>query len=148
MTLEEPLTINERRKYPRKMQPIYRQASRKQHSFAHEMRIVTGLHRKSLIRLLRSDLRRKPRTRQRGPTYPAPVRDAARLCARALDDSATERLQPVLTNAAQDLARHGHLHLTDDLLQSLKRMRVRPVRHIVGVVIRNFNASLPLAFLE
>ncbi len=56
MTLEEPLTINERRKYLRKMQPIYRQASRKQPTaLLTEMQIVTGLHRKSLIRLLRSD---------------------------------------------------------------------------------------------
>ena len=137
MTLEEPLTINERRKYLRKMQPIYRQASRKQRTaLLTEMQIVTGLHRKSLIRLLHSDLRRKPRTRQRGPTYPAPVRDAVRLCAHALDYPAAERLQPVLIDTAQDLARHGHLHLTEEILHSLERISVSTVRRIVGPVTR------------
>ena len=137
MTQEERLTINERRKYLRKMQPLYHNASRQQRTaLLTEMQIVTGLHRKSLIRLLRTDLQRKPRTRQRGPSYPAPVRDAVRLCAHALDYPAAERLQPVLVDTAQDLARHGHLHLTDAILHALGRISVSTVRRIVGPVTR------------
>ena len=133
MNPEEPMSIDERRKYLHKMQERYWKASRSEKSrFLDEMHAVTGLHRKSIIRLIRGDLRRKPRRRQRGFTYGADVRDAVRLCAKALDYPAAERLKPVLPQIADDLARHGHLQLTPDLLQALKRISVSTVRRITG----------------
>jgi len=53
MTSEEHMTIDERRKYLRIMQPRYQAAARgEQGPLLAEMAQVTGLHRKSLIRLL------------------------------------------------------------------------------------------------
>lgn len=84
MNPEGPMSIDERRKYLHKMQTRYWQASRAERSrLLDEMCAVTGLHRKSIICLIRGDLRRKPRQRQRGFTYGTAVRDTIRLCAEA-----------------------------------------------------------------
>ena len=137
MKPEEPMTIDERRKYLQKVQGRYKKASRNEKSrMLDEMHAVTGLHRKSLIRLLRGDLRRRPRQRQRGYTYGTAVRDAVKLCAQALDYPAAERLAPVLPQTAQDMARHGHLHLTEDLSAALTRISSSTVHRIVGPVLR------------
>ena len=67
MSIEDEMTIDERRKYLRKMQERYLQADRKERGqLLDEMEAVTGLHRKSLIRLMKSSLERQPRRRQRG----------------------------------------------------------------------------------
>ena len=59
MNPEESMSINERRKYLHKTQSRYWQATRKERSrMLDEIEQVIGLHRKSLIRLLRGDLRR------------------------------------------------------------------------------------------
>ena len=135
MTPEEPMNVHERRKYLHKMRPLYQRASRRQKSaLLTEMEAVTGLHRKSLLRLLHGDLRRKPRRRQRGPTYTAATRQAVRLCAEALDYPCAERLQPVLLSTARTLARHGHLHLTPEVEAQLVRISVSTVRRMVGSV--------------
>jgi len=135
MSPEEPMTIDERRKYLHKMKPLYHQATRSQRSaLLTEMQAVTGLHRKSLIRLLHSDLRRKPRHRQRGPTYTQATRQVIRLCAEALDYPCAERLQPVLLPTARTLARHGYLTLSDDVEAQLQKVSVSTVRRIVGSV--------------
>jgi len=135
MDPEEPMNIDERRKYLYKMQKRYWQATRTERSrLLDETQQVTGLHRKSLIRLLRGNLRRKRRSRQRGPTYTQATRAAVRLCAEALDYPCAERLQPVLLPTAQRLERHGHLHLTHPVSQQLQQVSVSTVRRIVGPV--------------
>ena len=135
MSPEEPMTIDERRKYLHKMQPYYRQASRTERSrLLTEMEQVTGLHRKSLIRLLRGNLRRKRRARQRGPTYTPETQSAIRLCAEALDFPCAERLKPMLSVTAQHLARHGRLALTPKTARQLEQVSVSTVRRIVGPV--------------
>ena len=134
---EETMSIDERYKYLRKMQKRYFQADRKTRSaLLTEMEQVTELHRKSLLRLLHSSLRRKKRRRQRGFTYGTRVRDAVKLCAEALDFPAAERLQPVLLQTAQALAHHGHLHFTPEMASQLQRISVSTVRRIVGPVTR------------
>ena len=64
------MTIDERRKYLKKLQGRYQAADRAGRSaLLAEMEAVTGLHRKSLTRLLRApSLERRPRRRQRGRT--------------------------------------------------------------------------------
>ncbi|RMF43811.1 MAG: transposase [Anaerolineae bacterium] len=137
MNPEESMTIDERRKYLHKMQDRYWKATRNEKGrLLDDMQAVTGLHRKSLIRLLRGDLRRKPRQRQRGFTYGAVVRDAVQLCAQALDYPAAERLKPVLGQTARDLARHGHLHLNEALIEALEVISASTVHRIVGPVLR------------
>jgi hypothetical protein len=71
------MSINERRKYLQVMQDRYGKASRKEKSdLLDEMQIVTGLHRKSVIRLMNGDLKRKERRRQRDRTYGIQVQRA------------------------------------------------------------------------
>ncbi len=137
MSPEEPMNINERRKYLHKMQPLYQKASRSQRTaLLTEMEAVTGLHRKSLLRLLHGDLHRKPRRRQRGPTYTQATRQVIQACAEALDYPCAERLQPVLLATARSLARHGHVALSPETQAQLQKVSVSTVRRIVGPVRR------------
>jgi len=70
MSTQDKMTIDERRKYLRRMSHRYPRAKRKEKGrLLDEMQAVTELHRKSLIRLMNGSLQRKPRHRQRGRTY-------------------------------------------------------------------------------
>ena len=124
------MTITERRKYLARMLPRYLAADRPQQSFLlTEMQTVTGLHRKSLLRLLNaSSLARQPRSRQRARTYGAPLEDALRLIWETLDYICAERLTPALLPTAQLLAQHAELTLTDDLLAQLGQISVASVQ--------------------
>ena len=75
------MTIAERRKYLGLMRGRYMLADRAEQSrLLDEMEAVTGMHRKSLLRLLHAPaLTRRPRTQQRGKTYAARVDDAIRV---------------------------------------------------------------------
>ena len=94
----EPMTIAERRKYLSRMAPRYWPAPRPEQSrLLDEMEAMTGLHRKSLLRLLRPDgLTRSPRTRQRVRVHGASVDDALRVIWESLDYVCAERLTPGL----------------------------------------------------
>ncbi len=97
MSETEPMTINERRKYMHKMWDRYRKAGRKGKGYLlDEMEQVTGMHRKSLIRILTGRLSRKKRSRERGVTYGAAVLDAVQVIARSPDYPCAERLKPNL----------------------------------------------------
>jgi hypothetical protein len=65
------MTVDERRKYLKLMRPRYQVADRKgQGVLLTEMEQVTGLHRKSLLRLLHTpSLERTKRRRQRQRSY-------------------------------------------------------------------------------
>ncbi|MBN1875462.1 MAG: hypothetical protein JXA33_14625, partial [Anaerolineae bacterium] len=74
------MTIEEVYKYLRLMKGRYERADRKtKGELLNEMEQVTGRQRKSLIRLLRGNLHRQPRQRERGRTYKADVDDALRV---------------------------------------------------------------------
>jgi len=65
MAREKKLTIDERREYLKAVQKRYVGASKAERGrMLDDMEAITGLHRKSLIRLLAGDLKRKPRTRR------------------------------------------------------------------------------------
>ena len=131
MPTDERMTINERRKYLKVMRPRYQKAGRKekQHLLT-EMEAVTGLHRKSLVRLLRHPdvLERKPRKRQRGRKYDHHLDDALRVIAETLDYVCAERLQPVLVATAERLAQHGELDLTPAVRDPLAAVSISTVR--------------------
>jgi transposase InsO family protein len=124
------MTITERRKYLARMLPRYLIADRPQQTrLLTEMQTVTGLHRKSLLRLLHaSSLARVPRARQRARTYGAPLEDALRLIWETLDYICAERLTPALLSTAQLLAHHGELTLTDQLLAQLGQISIATVQ--------------------
>lgn len=126
----EQMSIHERRTYLQIMLPRYTAANRfVQSQLLDEMHAVTGLHRKSLIRLLHAETwARQPRQRQRGKTYNHTIDDALRLMAETLDYVCAERLQPALPWLARTLAQHGELELTPQLLEQLENISVSTVR--------------------
>jgi len=132
MAADDPMTVDERRKYLRTMQKRYRKASRKgQSQLLDEMEAVTHLHRKSLSRLMNGDLARKARSRQRGRTYGIEVVRALKVIAESFDYLCAERLQPNLVWMAEHLAAHGEVELSPGLLSQLGRISVSTVRRIL-----------------
>ena len=124
------MTITERRKYLARMLPRYLLADRPlQGHLLTEMQTVTGLHRKSLLRLLNaSSLARQPRSRQRSRIYGAALEDALRLIWETLDFICAERLTPALLPTALLLAQHHELTLTDDLQAQLAQISIASVQ--------------------
>ena len=107
MPIDDRMTVNERRKYLKLMRPRYVQANRVgRGGFLTEMAAVTGLHRKSLLRLLGAPsldrALRRPRLRRR--TYGPAVADVVRVVWASLDYVCAERLAPDLLTTAQQLA--------------------------------------------
>ena len=132
MSIEDRMTIDERRKYLRKMQERYWQAGRKERGqLLDEMETVTELHRKSLIRLLKGNLARKPRRRQRSRTYGPDVDDALRVIAESTDYICAERLTPNLRWLAEHLAEHGEMTTSPQLLEQLDCISVSTVERIL-----------------
>ena len=128
----EPMTLAERYKYLRLLQPSYLAGGRRQRGdLLDEAERATGRHRKSLSRLLRGNLERRPRSRQRGRSYGPQVGYAVRLVARTLDYPCAERLQPALVSTASSLVRHGELQLSAEILESLERISVSTVGRMV-----------------
>jgi hypothetical protein len=143
MSIDDRMTIDERRKYLRKMQERYLQADRKERGqLLDEMEAVTELHRKSLVRLMKGNLARRPRRRQRGRTYGPEVDDALRVIAESTDYICAERLTPNLPWLAQHLAAHDELTLSPQLLEQLEQISVSTVERILSR-IRQDEPRLP-----
>jgi IS30 family transposase len=129
MSDEDRMTIDERRKYLRMMKKRYAQADRKEQGrLLDEMGAVTGLHRKSVIRLMNGNLARKRRLKQREKSYGPEVDDALRIIAESLDHICAERLTPNLVWMAQHLAAHGEMEVTPQLLEELEQISISTVR--------------------
>jgi hypothetical protein len=129
MSSDEKMSLEERRKYLRRMKKRYAQATRKERGqLLDEMEVVTELHRKSLIRLMNGSLERKPRRKQRGCTYRSNVDDALRVIAESLDYVCAERLTPNLVWMAEHLAAHGEMTVTPQLREKLGQISVSTVR--------------------
>jgi hypothetical protein len=94
-----------------------------------EMEAVTGLQRKSLLRLLNApSLERKRRQVERGRVYGAEVADLVRVVWESLDYVCAERLTPGLLATAQHLERFGEVRLTPEserLLGQISRPTVQ-----------------------
>lgn len=122
MPTEEQMTVNERRKYLKLMNPRYQGASRAEQSpLLTEMEQVTGLHRKSLLRLFHAKtLDRKKRSKGRGRTYGLAVEQVILVVWECLDDVCAERLTPVLLSTAQHLAPFGSVHLAAEVQRAAR----------------------------
>ncbi len=133
MSIDEKMTIDECRKYLKKMQKRYREAKKPEKSrLLDEMEAVTELHRKSLSRLLHSDLERQTRKQQRGRSYGANISYAVGIIAESLDHICAERLQPNLVWMAQHLSKHGELETTPEIMGKLARVSISTVRRILS----------------
>jgi hypothetical protein len=136
--MEEKMSIEERYQYLRRMKKRYIKASRKERShLLDEMEAYTNLHRKSLIRLLRTEIMRHPRTRERGPSYSPEIRLIIAMTAKALDYPCAERLQPVLLPTAQNLARLGTFYLNHEKEEELARISMATLRRILKSIHRD-----------
>lgn len=140
MSIEDKMTINERRKYLHKIQKRYHEADRKAKGrLLDEMQQVTELDRKYLIMLLGSDLKRKARRRQRGRIYGPEVDDALRVIDESFDYICAERLTPNLVWMAEHLAQHGELETSRELLEKLGQISISTVKRI----LRRIRQDLP-----
>jgi hypothetical protein len=133
MNEHERMTIDERMKFLRLMQKRYQDAGRAEKKrLLDEAVAMTGLHRKSLVRLLNDEPKRKRRVQQRGRTYGLSVQAAIRVISESVDHICPERLQPNLAWLAEHLVRHGEMEVNDELLAQLDRISVSSVRRILG----------------
>jgi len=132
------MTIDDRRKYLHKMHRRYVEAGPGLRSqLLDEMEAMTGLHRKSLVRLMGDgQLVRRPRGKQRGATYGLPVTNAVRVIAESMDYICAERLQPNLIWCAERLAAHAELVVSPAVLEQLGQISVSTLRRIMSQMPR------------
>jgi hypothetical protein len=131
---DEGMSLSERRSYLQQMQSRYRRGSKPQkRDLLDEIEQVTGMHRKSLTRLLNSgDLRPKPAQRRpRRRVYGADVEYVVGLVWESLDGICAERLTPALGTTAEQLEQFGELALTDQLRHQLKTISISTVQRIL-----------------
>ena len=132
MSEQDEMTIDERRKYLHKMWGQYRDASKQEKGqMLDDMEHVTGLNRKSIIRILNGRLSRKKRTKQRGPTYGTEVINAAIKISKALDYPCAERLKPNLVFMAKHMANHDQLSIGSATLKKLETISVSTLKRIL-----------------
>jgi len=131
MRSDERMSIDERRKYLKLVAPRYSTAGRSERSgLLTEMTAVTGLHRKSVLRLMHGPtLERAPgRPRFRRRRYGIVVADVVRVVWETLDYSCAERVTPELLSTARHLARFEEVVLTPEVevaLGSISRATVQ-----------------------
>ena len=132
MKPEEKMSISERYKYLRLVKRDYKKGNRdKRAQLLDNMECVTGLHRKSLTRLMNSSLERRTRKRQRKRYYGADVDDALRVIDKSLDYICADRLTPSLPWMAEQLAAHGEMVLTPELRDKLETISISTVKRFL-----------------
>ena len=126
------MTLRDKWKVIRQVKPGYLKATRSERSQRLDhLEETLGMHRKSIIRRIHSDLERKPRSCQRGRTYGAQVDDALRVISEAFDHICAQRITPNLVWMAEHLAGHGELETTPALLEKLGAVSVSTVGRIL-----------------
>ena len=134
------MSITARRTYLSMMSLRYAKADKAERTrLLDEMQIITEMHRKSLLRLIKGDLARHPRPTQRGCTYGPEIDDALRIINESYDYPCAERLTPNLVDMAVRLARHGEMAVTPDLLQTLGQISTSTV----GRILRRISQDQP-----
>jgi hypothetical protein len=136
MAADDAMTIDERLKYLRRVQIRYVRAERKERGvLLDEIEAVTGLHRKSVVRLLSGSLTRKRQQTRRGRIYGAAVDDAIRVVWESLDYICAERLLPALVPTAQHLDRFKEVALPAEVeaqLGTISRSTVQRILTRIG----------------
>jgi hypothetical protein len=133
MPTEDEMSVNERRKYLKRMKERYVVAKRAERGrLLSEMEQVTGLHRKSLTRLMHAgSLERKKRTTPRPCSYGLEVERVIVRVWESRDYICAERLTPRLLAMAQHLARFEPLGLTTQVEMQLATISRATVARIL-----------------
>jgi hypothetical protein len=133
MPADDAMTIEERRKYLKKQAPRYQAAHRTEKGrLLGEMEAITGLHRKSLIRLLgQPSLERRRSTTRRRRSYGLEVERVVAVVWESLDYVCAERLQPALPATAAHLTRFGECQLTPQVASQLETISVATVQRML-----------------
>jgi hypothetical protein len=134
MPIDEKMSIDERRKYLKLVRPRYKKAKgRGRSELLTEMEEVTGMHRKSLIRLMSmSSLDRVPcKHRLRQKRYGSAVADVVRVVWESLDYICAERLTPVLKDTARQLAKWEELSLAPEVERALSNISRATVQRLL-----------------
>ena len=92
---------------------------------------VTGMHRRTLIRLISSLPRRRPRRNPSSRFYSAIVEQLVRLVDRALDYPCRERLKPMLPFLADYLKALGLAAFSPETRQLLETISVSSVGRLL-----------------
>jgi hypothetical protein len=145
MPSDDKMSVDERRKYLKLVMPRYVKAGRVERgALLTEMAAVTGLHRKSLLRLLHGPtLDRAPkRPRLRRRRYGAVVADVVRVVWESLDYVCAERLTPVLVPTAQHLALWEELVLTPEVEAGLRTISRATVQRLLQR-FQQYTSKLP-----
>ena len=131
---EKKMGIGERYVYLSVQYDRYRDADRRgKGDLLAEMAAVTGLHLKSLTRLMNGPPpSRHPRQQQRSRTYGAQVEQLVRLIDHALDHPCRERLQPMLPYLVDHLCFLGLVRCDAQTRQQLAVISVSTVGRILG----------------
>ena len=134
MPSDEKMSVDERRKYLKLVAPRYAKARRAERSkLLTEMGEVTGLHRKSLLRLLHMPTLERapkgPRFRRRRDGVAGT--DVVRVVWESLDYVCAERLTPVLLYTAQQLAQWEELVLTPEVEAALRTISRATVQRLL-----------------
>jgi len=134
------MTIDEKRKYVKRMSERYQKAKRKERSkLLTEMEEVSKLHRKHLIRLLNGEsLDRKKRSTPRSRTYGPEVERVVLRVWESLDYICAERLTPSLGRIAKHLASFGSVVVTAEVESHLATISCATVERM----LRRNRASL------
>jgi len=134
MPSDDKMSVDERRKYLKLVMPRYTKARRVERSaLLTEMEAVTGLHRKSLLRLLHGPtLDRAPkRPRLRRKRYGVTVAEVVRVVWESLDYVCAERLTPALVPTAHHLALWEELVLTPEVEAALRTISRATVQRLL-----------------
>jgi hypothetical protein len=134
MPSDDKMSVDERRKYLKLVIPRYAKARRVERSaLLTEMAAVTGLHRKSLLRLLHGPTleraAKRPRFRRR--RYGVVVADVVRVVWESLDYVCAERLTPALVPTAQHLVLWEELVLTPEVEAALRTISRATVQRLL-----------------
>ncbi len=133
MPTEDEMSVTERRKYLKRMKMRYVAAKRAERGrLLTEMEQVTGLHRKSLTRLMHAgSLERKKRATPRPRTYGLEVERIIIRVWESRDYICAERLTPGLLAMAQHLAHFEPLGLTAQVEEQLATISRATVARIL-----------------
>jgi len=131
----EAMNINERYKLLRRTAPLYRAASKEKKGQMLDMLCKqTGLHRKSLVRLLRQPdgPKRHPSKKRRSRTYTGGFDDAIRLIGRSFNWICSERMHGNLLERARKMEGQGTLVLSAGVREQLAHVSIATLRRCIS----------------